>query len=419
MRSAVIQPRPAISRRHIFAVMALLVGAVGVGLLVVLVSMSPPARDLRDIAALLAASVLVSFVAYLAMLRFLPSRPLAGAGGRVVALSLFGGALALVNVLITAAFMFLNSHDLTLLAGLLLFALLVSSFLALSVARSITDPIAALIDAVDDVQGDARLLPADARGVDEIARLDSAFKAMAQRLEQAAAERERAEASRLELVAAISHDLRTPISSARLMVEAIADGVLDAATEQRYVSNIRAELVRLDHLIDDLFELSRIEAGALTLDMSPTNVDVFVSEIVESVRTEAERRRVHLHSRIHPDIPLIQADPWALERALRNVVENAVRHTPALGDVCVEARRRGENVELLVIDSGPGIPPQDVDRIFEPFYRGDASRRRDGSGAGLGLAIARGIVQAHDGSIELEPNSPHGCTFRVTLPITV
>ncbi len=394
-----------------------LLGAIAVGLFVIWLAMDPPQGELPQIAGLLSASALVSFLAYFAILRYLRRRPLAGMGGRIVLAALFGVLLALVNVIITAGFMFLSGHDLTLLAALLLFSLLVASLIAGQVARAASDSISRLVQTVDQVRTDTVAVRAATDGHDEVAHLARAFNAMAERLSAATAARTRAEAQRRELVAAISHDLRTPLASARLMSEAIADQLLDEDTQRRYLIQIGAELERLDRLIEDLFDLSRIEAGALALQRTPTDVGVLVAESVESVRAEADHDAVQLHSEVGPDLPLVQADPWCMQRALRNLLSNAIRYSPAGGRVTLAARRLDGGLELTVADSGPGIPAADAARVFDPFFRGDVARRRDGAGAGLGLAIARGIFEAHDGTLVLDEDGGSGCRFRARIPL--
>ena len=397
---------------------ALLVGAVGVGLIVIGVAMDPPGSDLRSAAGLLGVSALLSLSAYALLLRALPRLPLTGPRGRVVAATLFAGGLALANVIVTAAFMFISGHDLTLLAALLAFALLVSATLAVAVAGTITEPIQALARAVEasDDEGLPRPVPVAPYG-DEIDQLAAAYNAMAERLTAAADQRARAEAGRRELVAAISHDLRTPIGNARLLIEAIADGVVDSETAQQYLRQTHAELLHLDRLIDDLFELSKLEAGGLRLERRAVDLSALLAETVEAVRPQAEQAGVVLRASVAPDLPLLSLDALCIERALRNVLTNAVRYSPSGGVVSAAAQRCGGTVEVTVVDEGPGVAREDAERIFEPFFRSDDARPRDGAGAGLGLAIARGIVEAHGGEITLESPAMSGAIFRTLLPI--
>lgn len=416
-----------LSPQRLLLICLALTAAVGLGFLVIWIAASPPASDADDIAGLLAVSALVSLGAYLLLLRALPLRPFGGVGGRVMLAVLFGGLLALVNVLITAGFMFLSNHDLVLLTGLLTFSLLVSSVLAVNLAASITGPVAELREALEgvDLAGAPALVPA--AGEDEIARLGDAFNAMVERVRRAHADRDRAEASRRDLVAAISHDLRTPLASARLMIEAISDGVLSAEVEHRYVERTAAELRTLDRLIEDLFELSRLEAGALSLEKAATDVQILMAESVESMRPEADQAGVELRLSVAPELPLIYVDPLAIQRALRNLLANAIRYSPERETVSARASNDGAWVELTVSDEGPGVPAAEAARIFEPFFRGDRARLRNGAGAGLGLAIARGIAEAHGGALVLDAPSNHsapdrgtaagsGATFHLRVP---
>lgn len=400
-------------------VAALILGIVLAGalaLIVTFVALTPTGNEMGDLAGLLVLSAAVSVLAYIAVERWLRSTPLVGLRGRLAVTAVFSGVLALSNVLITAGFMFLSSHDLTLLAVLIGFALCVSSFLGLAVARSISDPIDRLADAVDRLDG-TYAIQAEPGGPPELARLTDAFNAMVQRLGAAAREREKSESARLELVAAISHDLRTPIASARLRLEAIEDGLLDDETQRSYLTNVQADLSRLSRLIDDLFEVSRIESGALQLKPVPTNLAVLAAEAIEGVRPQADHKGVKINSQVDPDLSLINLDPASLERALRNLLENAVRYTSDGGTVGLDVRPAGaHSVVLDVHDSGVGIASADAERIFEPFYRGDAARGRDGGGAGLGLAIARGLVAAHGGTLDYRDGAGGGSTFRITLP---
>jgi signal transduction histidine kinase len=220
------------------------------------------------------------------------------------------------------------------------------------------------------------------------------------------------EEARRQLVAAASHDLRTPLASLRLLVESIDDGVVSGETRDRYLGEIRTHVAVLSDLIDDLFELSRIEAGEISWTMRQVELGELIGETVAAMRAPAEERGVRIAAELPAGELLAEANAEKLQRVLFNLIQNAIRHTPADGSVTVRARPAGKGVEVEVDDSGEGIPAADGERVFEAFYRGDASRGEDG--AGLGLAISKAIVEAHGGRIWLEPGGP-GTRVRFTL----
>jgi signal transduction histidine kinase len=220
------------------------------------------------------------------------------------------------------------------------------------------------------------------------------------------------EAARRQLVAAASHDLRTPLASLRLLVESIDDGVATGETRDRYLAEIRTHVGVLSDLIDDLFELSRIEAGDISWTMRQVELGDLIDEAVAAMRAAAAERGVRINAEVPAGGLVAQANAEKVQRVLFNLIQNAIRHTPADGSVTVRARPLGKAVEVEVDDEGEGIAPADGDRVFEAFYRGDASRGEDG--AGLGLAISKAIVEAHGGRIWLEPGSP-GTRVRFTL----
>jgi signal transduction histidine kinase len=220
------------------------------------------------------------------------------------------------------------------------------------------------------------------------------------------------EAMRRQLVAAASHDLRTPLASLRLLVESIDDGVATGETRERYLKEIRTHVAVLSGLIDDLFELSRIEAGEISWTMGQVELRELIDEAVAAMRAPAAQRGVRVAADLPAGALLAQANAEKVQRVLFNLIQNAIRHTPADGSVTVRARSLAGGVEVEVDDEGEGIAPEDGDRVFEPFYRGDAARSDDG--AGLGLAISKAIVEAHGGKIWLEPGTP-GTRVRFTL----
>ena len=226
------------------------------------------------------------------------------------------------------------------------------------------------------------------------------------------------EQSRRDLIAAVSHDLRTPLAAIRATIEAITDGVVtDEATITRYLRTMHDGTRELSRLIDDLFDLSRLDAGALALEHEPAALADLVSDTLERMRPQAAARDVVLTGFAAADLPLVPLDARFVGRVLANLVDNAVRHTPAGGRVEVAVYREGPAVRVEVRDTGEGIAPADLPHVFERFYRGEKSRSREHGGAGLGLAICKGIVEAHGGRIWAEARSPQGTQVSFTLPI--
>jgi signal transduction histidine kinase len=234
---------------------------------------------------------------------------------------------------------------------------------------------------------------------------------LATRLASEERSRREVEAARRRLVASASHDLRTPLASLRLLVESIDDGVVTGETRDRYLSEIRTHVAALSALIDDLFELSRIEAGDISWTMGQVELRELVGDTVAAMRAPAAARGVELAADLPAHDIVARANAEKLQRVLFNLIQNAIRHTPADGSVTVRARGGGSGVEVEVTDQGEGIAREDEERIFDAFYRGDV---QDGDGAGLGLAISRAIVEAHGGRIWLEPAAT-GTGIRVTL----
>ncbi len=325
-------------------------------------------------------------------------------------------AVVYVNVVVTALLMFLSPHDLALLGVLMLFAAVLGLVFAGALAGSIAGGLAGVANAARRMAAGDLSASAAVSSRDEVGELARAFDEMAARLEEAARVRQGAEQARRDLVAAVSHDLRTPLASIRAMVEAVADGVVtDEATVRRYLETIGGEVGRLSRLIDDLFELSQIDAGQLRLHLERGSLYDLISDTIRSMRAQAERRGVRLVGTVDPALAPVRLDPARVQRVLDNLVGNALRHTPAGGEVELSAVERPEEIEVAVRDTGEGIASDEVERVFESFYRGERERSRS-AGAGLGLTIARGIVAAHGGKVWVESTPGQGATFRFTLP---
>jgi signal transduction histidine kinase len=236
--------------------------------------------------------------------------------------------------------------------------------------------------------------------------------ALAVRLAMEERSRREIEDARRRLVAAASHDLRTPLASLRLLVESIDDGVATGETRDRYLAEIRTHVGVLSDLIDDLFELSRIEAGDISWTMRQVGLNDLIGDTVAAMRAPAAERGISIAAELPDGEVLAEANAEKVQRVLFNLIQNAIRHTPADGSVTVRARRDKDGVEVEVADDGEGIPAADGERVFEAFYRGDAARGEEG--AGLGLAISRAIVEAHGGRIWFEDGAP-GTRVHFTL----
>lgn len=340
-----------------------------------------------------------------------------GIRSKVVMAGGVGSVVALVNVIVTAQLMFISGHDQALLTILLMFSLVVSLIFTYVVAKNITSSIERLaLGAQNLAEGDlaTRL---DASSSDEVGELAGVMNTMAEELDNAFRRQRELQQARKDLIASVSHDLRTPLASMRAMVEAISDGVVsDEKTIQSYCSNIRSEVEHLSTLIDDLFELSRLDSGTLELQLQPSSVEEMLSSVLQSMKAQAEGQTLTLSQPLDGGIEPVMADPHKIQRVLYNLVQNAIRHTPPDGTISLEVQDVGQEVQIDVVDSGQGIVQDDRDKVFDRFYRGEKSRSREFGGAGLGLAIAKGIVEAHGGRIWVDSQPGVGSRFSFSLP---
>lgn len=338
-------------------------------------------------------------------------------GARVVlAIAVATGIVAL-DVGVASWLMFLSAHDLSLLLVLLAYALAVTAGPALIMGTGVGRRLAAIERAAESLgAGDlAARMPGETTP-DELGRVAAAFNQMAARLEDADHRRREVENARRDLFVAVSHDLRTPLASIRAMIEALSDGVVsDDANRDRYLHSITQEVQHLSLLIDDVFELAKLDSGELRLQMERVRMEHLVQEAIDSMRPQAERAGVLLAFQPGSDGPAVLGDPARLTSVLYNLVQNAIRHTPADGTITLRTRPVHLGIQVAVCDTGEGISPADLPHVFERFYRGEPSRSRETGGSGLGLAIARGIVEAHGGRIWAESFS-QGATVTFELP---
>jgi signal transduction histidine kinase len=332
------------------------------------------------------------------LLRRLPTVRLQLAGLAFLAVLLPLGA-----VLLSGWVMFHMGDDVKILAvtaGSALTAIVA----ALVVARSIADALDRVRESsVELARGDLQAqAPVD--GPAEVRDLAVSFNEMGENLR-------RLFDSRRELVAWASHDLRSPLANMQAMLEALEDGL---ATPDEYVPALREQVGVLSHLVDDLFELSRIDAGALTLELRSLPVAPVVTSSLRGVEAEARLRHVRLAAEVDDGVTA-RFEPEKVERVLMNLLTNALRHTPSDGAVAVRVVPLPHEVRFAVEDTGDGLDTEARERMFERFWRGD--RARTTRGAGLGLAIARGLVEAHGGRIWAEDQEGGGARVCFTLPV--
>ncbi len=316
--------------------------------------------------------------------------------------------------------MFINQHDLALGSLLLLFAGAISIAFGFFISSTITQALNNLVEGTSQLsQGDFSARVA-IKGNDEIAQLSKAFNEMSARLEEAAANERALDETRRNLVAWASHDLRTPLTSSRVMITALADGVVtDQETVSRYLTQSQNEITRMSKLLDDLFELAQLDAGYEKLDFEWLALSDLVSDTIESFAARAQTKEVTLNGYVDPQVDLVWAAPEKLSRILDNLISNALRYSPKGGAIRLSAENQGDTTTITVKNSGSEINAKDLPFIFDRFYRGEKSRVRDQSesgGVGLGLVIAKGLVEAHGGKIWVKSEAKKGTSFSFSLP---
>jgi len=407
--TTVITPRPKPSRARLLALSA--AGAAIVGSVLLLVGL-PLGDTVKLVLMAGGAAALVAAVTALAGRRSLTS-----VRGLLVLTALVPVGATVLGAATASWRMFLSDHDLR----AMLIVLVISGSVGLATAVVLAERVAEGTGAVVDL---ARAVDRGPVRLDLHRRLPDELQAVADELEDASARlveamaREKAmDASRRELVAWVSHDLRTPLAGIRAMSEALEDGIVDdVETVARYQRTIRQEADRLAGLVDDLFELSRIHAGSLVPAPEPVPLADVVGDALAGASVAASAKGVVLEGRADEPSPLVELSTPEMARVVRNLLDNAIRHTPAGGRVEVIARLDGDRAVVVVADTCGGLADHDVGRVFDLAYRGDEALTPGDGRAGLGLAIAKGLVEAHHGRIAVANTGP-GCRFTVSLPL--
>jgi len=301
---------------------------------------------------------------------------------------------------------FIDRTNVTLLYSAVIGAV-VALLLGIFLSRTITRPIRELTHATHAVsQGDlSQQVPV--RTKDELGNLATAFNTMS-------AELSRSVNTRKQMTADIAHELRTPLSLILGHAEAVHDGVLPPTKENFEI--IRDEATRLEHLVDDLRTLSLADAGELSIKLQTIEPAGLLQEVASLYQFHTQNKNIKLELDIAPHLPPLEIDPGRITQVLTNILDNATRYTPEGGTITLSAKQTGRDVAIAVQDSGPGLSKEDVERIFERFYRVDPSRQREDGGSGLGLAIAKSIVQAHNGQLSAESEPGKGLKVIIKLP---
>lgn len=284
----------------------------------------------------------------------------------------------------------------------------VAVVISLFLARRLAQPLVSMTQAAQAMARGDLAQRVHVSSQDEVGRLAEAFNTMAASLE-------RAEELRRNMVADVAHELRTPLAVLRADLEALQDNIY-APTPERLAA-LREETDLLARLVSDLHELTLAEAGQLTLEKRPTGLARLCQQVVDAMQAQATERGVALHQQSAAPDAVADVDPDRLGQVLRNLITNALRYTPAGGSVTLDCQVAGRDALIAVRDSGPGIKPEDLPRIFDRFYRGERSRARATGGAGLGLAIVKHLVEAQGGTVWAESTPGHGAAFFVRLPL--
>lgn len=411
-----------IASTPLIRMLSLVVLASVAGIVLAQVLLQPPRSELWDLTTYFVVSGTVSALGAWLLLAWLDGRGTLSLVRRAQLLALLGPLITLFNIGVVAQLMFVSTgHDLRLLVALIAFGGIAGVAFASLASDGVAQRLSRVARRISElaVEDDVTRLPPPPPA-DEAARLEEDVRRLEQRLVEADRRREQLDRERREFSAAISHDLRTPITSIRAMVEALEDGIVRGEDVGRYYLAIGRETQRLGDMVDDLLELARLDAGALELRLRPEPLDEVARDVAVTLAPFAEQRKVTLSVSVQPGNLPVRIDRTRIERAVANLACNAIQHSPAGGTVRVSVGSRDDVAFLAVADSGPGIAPRDLPHIWTRFYRGDSARSSSederGSGTGLGLAIARGFVEAHGGTIRVDSTHGRGARFVVELP---
>lgn len=413
--------RPVVLLRNPLLLSLLILALVlGGALLVSSMVLSLPQDEIYQLILIMAGSGIISTVSAYGLYRSGVLQWLGSLRWLLLLIVLFTVGLILLNMWLLARLMFVDSHYITLTATMLVFVGLSAVSFGFFISKALTDRLFNLAKAAEQVADGDLTTRITVQGNDEIAQLVHSFNTMAHNLQAVDEQKRLLEQTRRDLIAWVSHDLRTPLAAMRVMMEALVDGVItDRETTTRYLQSSLSEIAHLSHLIDDLFELAKLDVGHIELHMQPTSLGDLISDTIGAMSAKAQTYDITLGGHVAPHIDTVLIAPDKIQRVLHNLVDNALKYTPAGETVDIRAYIAHAVVQVDVCNTGVQIADEVLPKLFESFYRGESARSASADGArgtGLGLAIARGFVEAHGGKIWAESDPEQGTIFSFTLP---
>ena len=387
----------------------------------VIIGLQPPQSDLQLLVQFMLVSGLITILAVYFLYEYVLANWMNSLRWSMLVTVFTSVALVFINVWATAQLMFINNHDLILTTALLIFGGLTAIVFGWFIANRISHKLQEVSDGIQKLADGDLSVRVKAKGDDEISKLAKMLNWTVDSLADIEEEKKRTEGLRRDLIAWISHDLRTPLTAVRASLEAIAD---DIVTEpdgvKEYVNNSLTELDNLRLLIDDLFAIAQIDAGHMSLKFMEASLSDLISDTVSVLNAHAQKRKINIRGEIQADMPPVYMAPDKIQRVMHNLIDNAIRHTPEGGEITISAKNADKAVKVEVHNTGESIPAEHLPHIFEKFYRGEQARQRDTDGhrgAGLGLAIAQGFIEAHQGKIQVESSDAKGTCFGFTIPL--
>ena len=396
-------------------------GALCAAMLIVIVGINPPDKDLQLLVLFMLSSGLGTIGAVYLLYQRLLTMWVNSLRWSLIVTVITTVTLVFLNVWGTAQLMFINQHDLILTSALLVFGGLTAVVFGWFVASRIAHRIQEISNGIEDLaQGnlDVRI---PVTGQDELSKLAGMLNWTVERLQQIEAEKAQVNQARRDLVTWISHDLRTPLTAIQASLEAVADDIItEPSAIKEYVGYSLTEVENLKGLIEDLFAISQLDAGYMNLKFVEASLSDLMSDTVSTMRVRAGQRDVTIVGEIAPNLDPVYMAPEKIQRVLYNLIDNAIRHTPRSGEITIHAACTVDTVRVDICNTGTGIDPKHLPRLFEKFYRGEEARVKDSDGhrgAGLGLAIVKQIAELHEGRVTAVSPNTTGAVFTISLPI--